>query len=200
MKGRLVHMVCAGSVSIGLALFFSVSARGQTAGSPEKFTATVVNMSNVGRSGMVGTVEIGVTRWSTEAEHEQMLSAVMDGGQQKLLDTLQKAPRVGYIRPLTSIGYDIHYARETALPDGGKHIVLATDRPMSFWEVTNQPPTVDYPLTIIELNVNNDGKGEGTISIATRVVADKEANTIVLQNYANQPLQLTSVREEKSGQ
>jgi hypothetical protein len=168
----------------------------QTKGTPERFTALAVNMSNVGRSG-AGTIEIAVDRWSTDAERDRLLTTLMERGADKLLDVLRDMRRVGYIRSPNSLGYDLHYARRTPLPDGGERVVLATDRPVGFWEAVNRPRSIDYPFTIIELHLNADGEGEGKLSIATKIVAEKESNTIVLEDYANQPVLLTSVKRER---
>ena len=48
-------------------------------------------------------------------------------------------------------------------------IVLALDRYISFWEQRNQPRTIDYPFTFIEMRVDAKGEGEGKMSIATKV-------------------------------
>jgi hypothetical protein len=171
----------------------------QTSGSPERFTALAVNMSNVGRTG-AGTVEIVVNRWSTDAERDRLMSVLLEKGPEKLLDTLQDMPRVGYFRTPNSIGYDIHYARHNPLPDGGERVVLATDRRIGFWEAANQPRSIDYPFTVIELHVNADGEGEGKMSLATKITADKESKTIILEDYANQPVLLQSVKRERKSE
>ena len=158
-----------------------------------------VNMSNIGRSG-AGTIEIVVDRWSTDAERDRLLTVLMEQGADKLLDVLRDMRRVGYIRSPNSLGYDLHYARRTPLPDGGERVVLATDRPIGFWEAANRPRSLDYPFTIIELHLNAGGEGEGKLSIATKIAADKESKTIVLEDYANQPVLLTSVKREKHTQ
>ena len=75
--------------------------------------------------------------------------------------------------------------------------MLATDRPVGFWEAVNRPRSIDYPFTIIELHLNADGEGEGKLSLATKIVADKESKTVVLEDYANQPVLLTSVKRER---
>jgi hypothetical protein len=168
----------------------------QTKGTPERFTALAVNMSNVGRSG-ANTIEIAVDRWSTDAERDRLLTTLMERGADKLLDVLREMRRVGYIRSPNSLGYDLHYARRTPLPDGGERVVLATDRPVGFWEAVNRPRSIDYPFTIIELHLNADGEGEGKLSIATKIVADKDSKTVVLEDYANQPVLLTSVKRER---
>ena len=58
--------------------------------------------------------------------------------------------------------------------DGGRRIVLVTDRPISFWEAANQPRSIDYPFTLIELRLNRDGEGEGKMSIATKITGNRD--------------------------
>ena len=118
----------------------------------------------------------------------------------KLLEELQDLPRVGYIRTPNSVGYDLHYARHAPAEDGGDRIVIATDRYISFWEAYYRPRTIDYPFTFIEIHLNKDGEGEGKMSLATKVMADKETNQIVLENYASQPVLLQAVRAQRASQ
>jgi hypothetical protein len=185
-----------------LALITSVAAltgfaSAQTHGTPERFTAMAVNMGDVGPRG-AGVVEMVVERYSTDAERDRLLTTLLEKGPEKMLDTLQDLPRVGYIRTPNSIGYDLHYARKAPLPDGGEQVVMITDRYISFWEATNRPRTIDYPFTVIELHLNKDGEGEGKMSIATRITADKNTKQIVLENYGTQPVLLQSVRRVRS--
>jgi hypothetical protein len=72
-----------------------------------------------------------------------------------------------------------------------------TDRRIGFWEATNRPRTIDYPFTVIELHVNRDGEGEGKMSVATKIIPDKENNIVTLENYGAQPVLLTNIRREK---
>src|SRR6184192_3332093 len=122
-----IHRLAAAAALTAALGISAALAAAQTSGSPERFTALAVNMSNVGRTG-AGTVEMVVNRWSTDAERDKLLTVLMEKGPDKLLDTLRDMPRVGYFRTPTSIGYDLHYARRTPLPDGGERVVLATDR------------------------------------------------------------------------
>jgi hypothetical protein len=184
------------ATAILAALLAAPSLIAQTSGSPERFTALAVNMSNVGRTG-ANTIEIAVDRWSTDAERDKLMTTLMEQGPDKLLDVLRDMPRVGYFRAPTTIGYDLHFARRTPLPDGGERVVLATDRRISFWEAANQPRSINYPFTIIELHLNGDGVGEGKLSLATKISADPVSKTVVLEDYANQPVLLQSVKREK---
>jgi hypothetical protein len=168
-------------------------ARAQT-GPPERYTATAVNLDGGGTS----TVEIVINRWSSDGERDRLLTTLLEKGADKLLDVLQDTPKVGYIRNPTGLGWDLHFARRTPLPDGGEQVVVATDRPLSFFETVNQLRTVDYPFTIIELRLNAQGEGEGKMSVATKIVADKESGNIVLENYGTQPVLLQAVKREKT--
>jgi hypothetical protein len=180
----------------GVVAALSVIAAAQTNGSPERFTAMAVNMTRGG----AGAVEIVVNRWSTEADRSKLMSTLMNQGDDKLLSVLQDMPRVGYFRTPNSLGYDIHYAHRETMPEGGERVVLATDRRIGFWEAANQPRSIDYPFTVIELRLNKDGEGEGKMSLATKIMADKNTNTVVLENYATQPVLLQSVKREKATQ
>jgi hypothetical protein len=169
---------------------------GQTNGVAERFTAMAVNMERGG----AGTIELVVNRWSSEAERNRLMSTLLEKGPDKLLDVLQGMPRVGYIRANGGLGYDLHYAHKTRGEDGGDRVVLATDRRIGFWEASNQPRSIDYPFTVIELHLNNDGEGEGKMSLATKITADKDKTTITLENYSTQPVLLQSVKRERATQ
>jgi hypothetical protein len=171
-------------------------AAAQTNGEPERFTALAVNMGTPGRPG-AGTVEIQIDRWSTDAERDKLLTVLREQGPEKLLETLQKLPRVGYIRTPNSIGYDLHYARKSELPDNTERVIIATDRRIGFWEAANRPRSIDYPFTLIEMRIKPNGEGEGKMSVATKITTENDGKTIVLENYASQPVMLTAVKREK---
>jgi hypothetical protein len=187
--------VHASGVAAALALMTIVSGA-QTHGTPERFTAMAVNFDSP-RGGAAGTVEFVVNRWSTDAERDRLMAALMEKGPEKLLEELQRNPRVGYIRTPNSVGYDLRYARRVPGDDGGERISLVTDRPIAFWEASQRPRSIDYPFTVIELRLDKDGKGEGKLSIATKITADSDNKTIFLEDYAIQPVMLQSVRREK---
>jgi hypothetical protein len=182
---------------VGVAILLSGRPAAQTNGSPERFTAVAVNMGTPGRA-FTDRVDIVVERWSPRADRDRLLNDLFEKGPEKLLDALQKLPRVGYFRTPNSIGYDLHYSQRTDLPDHGEQVVLITDRYINFWEAANRPRTIDYPFTVIELHIDGDGKGEGKMSIATKIIGNKDTKTIVLENYATQPVMLNDVRREKA--
>lgn len=144
------------------------------------------------------TVEMVVTRWSTDAERDRLLTVLSEQGPEELLDALQETPRVGYIRTPDSVGYDLHFARKMPGEDGGERVILATNRYITFWEAANRPRTIDYPFTVIELRLAPNGEGEGKMSLFTKIALDKRNKTLVLEDYGTQPVLLQSVKRERS--
>ncbi len=97
------------------------------------------------------------------------------------------------MRTPTSIGYDLYYARNHPQPDGGRKVVLATNRPVSFREVSNDTRSMQYQFTLIELHLDKNGKGEGKLVPAAKVSWDTKAKKIEIENYNALPVDLVNV-------
>jgi hypothetical protein len=165
----------------------------QTMGSPERYSASAININN----GQAGNIDITVNRWSTDQQRDKLMAVATQKGPEKLLDALQDMPAIGHFGAPGNLSWDIHFARKMPLPDGGERVVLITDRRIGFWESANQPRSIDYPFTFIDIRLNRDGEGEGKMSVATKVIYDKKENMISLENFQTSPVQLTNVRREK---
>jgi hypothetical protein len=160
----------------------------------EVFTAFAAALG----TGRTNIVEISVNRWSTDEERDRLLTTLQEFGQDKLLDTLQKIrPPVGYMRTPSSIGYDLYYGRNHPQPDGGRRVVFATNRRVSFREAANNARSMDYQFTLIELRLGPDGKGEGKLVPAAKVAWDHDAHRIEIENYAALPVDLIQVTAKK---
>ena len=161
----------------------------------ERFTGFAINMNSGPKT---ATVDFAVERWSTDAERDKLLGIIQENKDptDKLLRELQRMPKVGYIRTPQSLAWDLRFARESKLEDGGRRIVLATDRPIGFAEARNRPRTIDYPFTIIEVRLDKNDRGEGKILAGTRIYVDKN-NNIVLENYGQQPVRFNEIKPLK---
>jgi hypothetical protein len=165
---------------------------------PLRFNAFNVSME----TGMAGTTQIAIERWSTDEERQMLLGLVStskegERGQQKLLTALQKIkPRTGFIRTPNSLGWDLKYAWETALPDGTRQIVIVTDKPVSFGAAASGSRVMDYPFTMIQMHMKPNEKGEGKMLAASSILTNKNGK-LEIENYGQEPVRLTSITEEQ---
>ena len=79
------------------------------------------------------------------------------------------------------------------MPNGGERIIVVTDRPLGSWSRTawrtaSSPPAKEAQLTLIEMRLNRQGRGEGKISLGSKIAAD--GDTLALENYASAPVLL----------
>ena len=181
------------ALGIASALIAPQPISGQNA--TERFTGFAINM-NSGPS--TATVDFTIERWSTDAERQRLLAIIAEHKDptDPLLKALQKMPKVGYIRTPQTLAWDLRYAYQVPLDEGGRRVVLATDRPIGFREARNQDRTMDYPFTIIEVRLNDKGEGEGKIQFGTKIFKDKKGN-LVIENYAQQPVRFNNIKPLK---
>jgi hypothetical protein len=168
---------------------------------PIKMRMSAVNMSN-NLTGANGILEITIDRWSTPEERKQLLTTVAEKGQDSLLSTLQRAPVKGRIRipgwtgqdPNNyRTGWNLRYAWHEPLPNGGEKVVLGVDRYMSFLEIRNQPKSVDYPFTLVQLHLDKDmTKSVGKLAAFTMITFDKKKQTLEIENYGTEPVRLAN--------
>ena len=130
-------------------------------------------------------------------ERQTLLGIVAERGPDKLLDALQDQPSTGTIRLPNTLAWDLRYAFQSPLPEGGRRVVLATDRPISVQEAIRNPRTTDYPYTLIEIRFDKNGVGVGKMSVATKITMSKDKQTMELENFGIEPVRLTEVRIEK---
>ena len=190
------------AASVALAALAGTSDARQTSGEKIVITAFAVNMSNIGSGGST-VVDITINRWTTADERKQIITTMLEKGPQALLSALQKTPSHGRFRipglvgpdpHQLRLGYDLHYAWQTPLPEGGRRIVIATDRYIGFEEARTQPRTIDYPFTLIQIQVNKNGEGEGKMAVATKIDFNKSKNTVELENYSSEPVRLQNLK------
>ena len=166
-----------------------------------RLQATAIDVGAVspsgGRRGGTGILEIGIERWTTDAEQARVADVLTEKGPDALMSVMQDLPRAGYIRTPRSLAWEIHYAREVPLSGGGRRIVFATDRPMNFWELWNRPQSAEYQYMFAEVRLGADGRGQGTLVPIARIDYDQNTKTLVIENYESQPVRLSEVRIDK---
>ena len=188
MRNFTVAASCAVLAFAGLLL--AAAGMAQTAGDKESFTAVAIVNNNLGSG--AGTVLIDINRWSTEAERTKLIHTLIENGPKSLLNELHDCRSTGSIRTPDSLAYDLRFAHQVPTDEGGRRIVLATDRPIGFWEASRRPRTVDYPFTVIQMEIDRSGHGKGTMSYATKITARRDV--IELENFSTSPVMLTEIQ------
>lgn len=187
------------TVALAGAVQLSVGARQAGSKDPKKgpveqLTAIATNISFYSPAG-TSQMDIVIERFTTTAEHEKLMAALESKGQQGLLDALQKMPRIGYLRTPGSLAYDMRFAQESRGRDGLRRVIMLTDRPIGFGEAVDRPRSIEYPFTSVDLRLDDNGMGRGTVSVATKVILS--GDLLVLEGFADQPIQLREVKRRK---
>ena len=162
----------------------------------------VFNMSaqhvGTGPSGQT-PVSITITRLSSPDERDALEEIFIDGGMQALAQALRDAPEVGFIRApsISTTGWRLRYAMIFSDGKGGRIFRLATDRPISFVEATQRRvATWDFNVSLIELLIDEEGNGEGTLMAGVEFAYDQTNDTFGLKSLSSQPVRLNNVRQQ----
>jgi hypothetical protein len=166
------------------------TAQAQSNLEPEEFTAFAINMG-IRTGGTTASIIITVNRWSSEAEKNELFSVLRKDGQEALLRALQDAKRLGSLRTPETVGYDLRLAFQEPGKDGGRRVLIITDRPVGFGEASARPQSLDYPFTVIDMQLKPDGTGSGTMSVAAKIIP--AGKTVLVENYDTQPVRLNRI-------
>ena len=160
----------------------------------ERFTGFAINMNGAANT---ATVDFTIERWSTDAERKTLLSLIPGEHQdpQKLVRALQDMKSVGSLRTPQTLAWDLRYARQFKNPEGGRSIILVTDRPIGFREAANSNRSMDYPFTILEIRLNAQDEGEGKIFGGSKIYV--ENGELVVENWGTQPTRFNNIRKVK---
>jgi hypothetical protein len=141
------------------------------------------------------TITIKVDRLMREADYKRALDALTHGGFANFYPVFSRLPVVGSVA-LNTRSVDLRYAREETR-ESGRRLVLAGDKPLYYLAggATEPKPRTGYEMTLIELTLDEQGAGTGTMAAAARVRPAPGGAGVVVDDYAEMPIQL-SVRRQ----
>ena len=159
--------------------------------------------------GMGSIFEIDIFRWSGDEEHEQLVEAVrrstVDPAENPrgVAKALRELEKVGYVFFTGRQTYPLRYARSFDQGGGRRQLILLTDRPVSSQESYQRTPLgsldvlSDFDTTMVVLNVDENGKGDGLWLAGTELKWNDELGKIGMTNTSSQPVKLGDVRPQK---
>lgn len=160
----------------------------------DAFTATTANMTPAGLG-----LRIQILEWQEAGARAEVVATLAAGAD--AAGPLGRLPTVGYVWPTGSpVGYSLKYAHREPQPGGGERITLVTDKPLGSydfkgWSVASPAVKSDAPYSVIELELNGSGAGDGNMSLVGEISPDEEAGTVSLTG-GHTPSLLTNVKRE----
>ena len=160
----------------------------------ERFEGHIVDMLGGGRRN-TARFTLQVDQFTTDEEVAPLVQVLASGGQEALVEALTRLPERGWLRIGDNLGYTVQVIRSFQA-DGGRVVRVLTDRPIQMFELRNSTRSADYPVGIVELRLDAEGKGEGTLIVAASARFD-EHGKLEIESYRAEPLRILSVRTRK---
>ncbi len=170
-------------------------ATNETYGLPAQYAATAFGQAGSAAGKSFG-LTIFVTDLTDDATAQALAATLKEKGQDGLVSALGKIKDKGRVSPTGSVGTGFRFVRIRPTKDGGQHIVLATDRPISFGELYNVTRSTQYKIGIVVLDVDKDGKGKGTFAPLCKVKFNKQGQ-LEIENFGQKPFRLANVFLQK---
>lgn len=184
-------------LTVALAVFAIGFARpAMTQDQDEHYTGLAQHMGNI--SGQT-RIEIVINRWTPIDEAQTLLNALTEHGHEAFSDALSHSDETGFIRfpsmPTRYPSVRLHFARQFDDGNGGRTIVLCTNRPIGWAEAVNASRSMDYDLTVIQLSLDADNRGDGVFIFGAEIEFHKDTHKLTIEKLQNARTRLTNIRK-----
>jgi len=159
----------------------------------EHYAATVTAVGGVAAGG-TASIDIYIDKYTTDDETIALATLLAEKGKDALRREMEKKD-VGRISISSQAGIPIAVAR--SLKNGkGRIIRIFIARNVGFLERSNMTRSQDYPFSIIQLQVDEKGQGDGIAIAAAKMVFDAKAKQFVVESLGQgtSNLKLVNVR------
>jgi hypothetical protein len=162
---------------------------------PRQFSATAFGQAGAVAGKSFG-LDLYITAWTTDQQVTDFISVLKEKGPNGLVSAMEKTNDVGRLSPTGFVGSGFRFARYRPAPNGGLHIVMVTNRPMSFGELYRSGRSTDYQFGIVVLDVDKNGKGTGKLAPVCKIRFNKK-NELEIENFGQKPFRLANVILQK---
>jgi hypothetical protein len=166
-------------------------AAGAVADHPDEYTGNMVNTMAGVRFNQPFVLSVG--HYADNADVQRLTGTLAAKGQYSLRDDLWRQPSAGYLRVGGRLGYPVAavLSQETAT---GRTLHVVLNRPLAAREVQYFTRSSKYPFTVLELNIDRNGKGEGHLLGAAKM--QMNGATLEFESLGVQPVRLLAVRAD----
>ncbi|MFL6280486.1 MAG: hypothetical protein ACJ731_10275, partial [Vicinamibacterales bacterium] len=169
------------------------SARAQA--QAETFTATA-SVKSAADAAAKAPVTIVVSRKMSQKEADSLTAAFKNGGASALRKALTGVPATGSVQLGGGKTTPTRMTLERPT-EKGRLLTMVTDKPILFLGagVPGAKAKDGYDFAIIDIEVNTEGAGAGTLSPAAKITVKNGA--FVVDDYASELVRLTDVKKVK---
>ena len=130
-------------------------------------------------------VQFSISHFSTPEDRQILVDAFAKEQTGGLVKALSKMKPVGRVSVPGKTGYDIDYAVQVQTPTGRK-IRIITNRWIFFVESYHMTRSTDYPLTVADIDINEQDKGKssGVLAPASKFTLAKNGD-VQFELYRN---------------
>ena len=133
-----------------------------------------------------------ITGYTPDEEVQQDFQVLRTQGQDDFMKAI-KNKKLGFFAFEGQVGRDLNFILETQTENGRK-ITILFERWLQMFELRYGTRSQDYPFAYIELFINDNGKGEGSLIGLAKVSFDKKnANNLDIENFGTYPAKLMGV-------
>ena len=188
-----IHKIIGAAALSGAFLLASIPLNGQ--GTVEVFTATAAVKTAAGGSA-TAPVTITIDRKMSEKEAQSLANAFKAGGAAALRKGLEGVPTTGSVRIGAGTVTPTRFTIERPV-GAGRLLTILTDRPLAFVGATapGAKPREGYDFAVIDIEVDAQGNGAGTIAPAAKLRLNQSA--FVVEDYGAEVVRLTAVKKTK---
>ena len=192
MSRNFTHMILVGIIMLSVS---HLKAQESGDSKPTRITAAALVVR-----GMAATsstfISIHIENFTTDEKRNELLVILQEGGPDALRRALEKLD-MGQLSTSGRIGVPIAVARAYQV-EGGTLYNIVTARNISFFEQWRGGRSRDYPFSVAQIIIDDNGKGEGGIILAADIRFDEEAGRIVVESFGFQDtIRLMNVRREE---
>jgi hypothetical protein len=143
--------------------------------------------------GAAASVDIKINRFSTDAEEEDLRKALKAHGPQGLHKRMKKHQKTGFVAIRGERGYPTYYTQEIMV-GGKRNILILTDREIYFEEVYNREISTQFPFTMIMMELDDEGTGQGTAILGAELIWDEAQDALKVTGYSAEPIRLEGIK------
>jgi hypothetical protein len=165
---------------------------------PDQYSATAFVTGIFAPTSVTNTIafDFFVYTYTPDDELQSLVSifnAQGEAGLEKTFSNMKERGRVSTnLRPSQG---SFKFARSTT--SGNETVIrMATDRILSFPELTGDTALSKYRFSVVELHLDAQGKGEGTLTYAAKLKFNPQGE-LEVESYTAAPIPLRNVRKVK---